>query len=71
MEKMDKMASFKTNITVHLSLLLLLIIIIIIIINFRFYLSIRTISNIYIKLYCVVYKLKTKYMSTIENYLQL
>ena len=34
------------------------------------YLSIRTISNIYnFKLYRIVYKLKTKYMSTIENYL--
>ena len=35
-------------------------------------LSIRTISNIYnFKLYRIVYKLKAKYMSTIENYLQL
>ena len=35
-------------------------------------LSIRTISNIYnLKLCRIVYKLKTKYMSTIENYLQL
>ena len=32
----------------------------------------RTISNIYnFKLYRIVYKLKAKYMSTIENYLQL
>ena len=36
------------------------------------YLSIRIKSNIYnFKLCRVVYKLKTKYMSTIENYLQL
>ena len=36
------------------------------------HLSIRTISNIYnFKLYCIVYKWKAKYMSTIENYLQL
>ena len=35
-------------------------------------LSIRTISNIYnFKLYRIVYKLKAKYISTIENYLQL
>ena len=32
------------------------------------YLSIRTINNIYnFKLYRIVYKLKTKYMSTIEK----
>ena len=40
--------------------------------NTNLYLSIRTISNIYnFKLCRIVYKLKTKYMSTIENYLQL
>ena len=36
------------------------------------YLSIRTISDIYnFKLYRIDYKLKAKYVSTIENYLQL
>ena len=40
--------------------------------NNNLYLSIRTISNIYnFKLCRIVFKLKTKYMSTIENYLQL
>ena len=35
-------------------------------------LSIRAISNIYsFKLYRIVYRLKAKYISTIENYLQL
>ena len=42
--------------------------IIIIIITTNLNLSIRTISNIYnFKLYRIVYKLKTKYMSTIEK----
>ena len=60
-------------------MMMTIIIIIIIIITIRnitnntnLYLSIRTISNIYNFKSCrIVYKLKTKYMSTIENYLQL
>ena len=46
----------------------MIMIIIIIIIITNLYLSIRTISNIYsFKLYRIVYKLKTKYMSTIKK----
>ena len=70
---MPESASGKELITTTTTILIIIIIIIIIIIKYtNLYLSIRTISNIYnFKLYRIVYNLKTKYMSTIENYLRL